>query len=178
MKCSYCGGADSRVVDSRHIGDGIRRRRQCLSCGARFTTYERVDLGGIFVVKKDGRREKYSRDKLSSGIRKACEKCPLPIGAIEKVIDNVEAELYHAGKTETTSSLIGDLVMQRLKQLDHIAYIRFASVYREFTDLDTLKEVVDTLAQGESSLSIAGQSSQPRSLKKAPLPSITGEDQH
>lgn len=176
MKCSYCGEADSRVVDSRHIGDGIRRRRQCLNCGARFTTYERVDLGGIFVVKKDGRREKYNRDKLSSGIRKACEKRPLPIGAIEKVIDNVEAELYHAGKTETTSSLIGDLVMQRLKHLDHIAYIRFASVYREFTDIGTLKEIVDTLAQAESSLSITGHSSQPRSSKTVPLSSVIGED--
>jgi len=150
MKCSYCGGVDSRVVDSRHIGDGIRRRRQCLSCDARFTTYERVDLGGIFVVKKDGRREKYNRDKLSSGIRKACEKRPLPIGAIEKVIDTVEADLHDAGNTETTSFLIGDLVMQRLKQLDHIAYIRFASIYREFTDIGTLKEVVDILAQGEN----------------------------
>lgn len=176
MKCSYCGEADSRVVDSRHIGDGIRRRRQCLSCGARFTTYERVDLGGIFVVKKDGRREKYNRDKLSSGILKACEKRPLPMGAIEKVIDTIEAELYHAGKTETTSSLIGDLVMQRLKHLDHIAYIRFASIYREFSDIDTLKEVVDTLAQGEASLSIAGQSSQHRSAKTDSLPPITGEN--
>ena len=165
MKCSYCGEADSRVVDSRHIGDGIRRRRQCLSCDARFTTYERVDLGGIFVVKKDGRREKYNRDKLSSGIRKACEKRPLPIGTIEKVIDTIEAELYHAAKTETTSSLIGDLVMQKLKHLDHRAYIRFASIYREFSDIGTLKEVVDTLAQGEASPLIASQSSQHRSPK-------------
>ena len=176
MKCSYCGETDSRVIDSRHIGDGIRRRRQCLSCGARFTTYERVELGGIFVVKKDGRREKYNRDKLSSGILKACEKRPLPIGTIEKVIDSVEAELYHAGKTETTSSLIGDLVMQSLKHLDHIAYIRFASIYREFSDIDTLKEVVDTLAQGEASLSTAGQSSQHRSPKTDSIPLVTGEN--
>lgn len=176
MNCSYCGEADSRVVDSRHIGDGIRRRRQCLNCSARFTTYERIDLGGIFVVKKDGRREKYSRDKLSSGIRKACEKRPLPMGAIEKVIDTIEAELYHLGKTETTSSLVGDLVMQRLKQLDHIAYIRFASIYREFSDIDTLKEVVDTLAQGEVSLSIAGQSSQHGSSKTNSISPITGEN--
>ncbi len=168
MKCSYCGGSDSRVVDSRHVGDGIRRRRLCLSCGARFTTYERVDLGGIFVVKKDGRREIYSRDKLSSGIRKACEKRPLPIGTIEKVIDNVEAELYHTGKTEATSYLIGDLVMQKLKQLDHIAYIRFASVYREFADIGTLKKVVDTLAQGKSPKSY--------SSKADSIISITGED--
>ena len=175
MKCSYCGETDSRVVDSRHIGDGIRRRRQCLICGARFTTYERVDLGGIFVVKKDGRRENYSRDKLSAGIHKACEKRPLPIGAIEKVIDSVEAELYHIGKTETTSRLIGDLVMLRLKYLDHIAYIRFASIYREFTDIGALKEVVDTLALDKSFPSMEEQSPQPLSSNTIPFPPVTGE---
>jgi len=101
------------------------------------------------VVKKDGRREEFSRDKLSSGIRKACEKRPLPIGAIDKLIDNIEAELYGLGKAEISSSIIGDLVMQGLKKLDHIAYIRFASVYREFADIGVLKEAVDHLAEGE-----------------------------
>jgi len=102
------------------------------------------------VVKKDGRREEFSRNKLSSGIRKACEKRPLPVGAIDKLIDNIEAELYGLGKAEISSSIIGDLVMQGLKELDHIAYIRFASVYREFADIGVLKVAVDNLAEGET----------------------------
>ena len=149
MNCPYCGGTGSRVIDSRPLDGGVRRRRQCLSCGARFTTYERVQSRNIFVVKKDGRREQFSRNKLSSGIRKACEKRPLPVGAIDKLIDNVEAELYGLGKAEISSSFIGDLVMQGLKKLDHIAYIRFASVYREFADIGVLKLAVDNLAEGE-----------------------------
>lgn len=150
MNCPYCGGTGSRVIDSRPLDGGVRRRRKCLSCGARFTTYERVQSRNIFVVKKDGRREEFSRDKLSSGIRKACEKRPLPIGAIDKLIDNIEAELYGLGKAEIPSSIIGDLVMQRLQKLDHIAYIRFASVYREFADIGALKQVVDSLTEGET----------------------------
>jgi transcriptional repressor NrdR len=107
-----------------------------------------VQSHNIFVVKKDGRREEFNRDKLSAGIRKACEKRPLPTGTIDKLIDNVEAELHHLGKTEIPSSLIGDLVMQQLEKLDHIAYIRFASVYREFADIGALKQAVDNLAVG------------------------------
>lgn len=149
MNCPYCGGTGSRVIDSRPLDGGVRRRRKCLSCGARFTTYERVQSRNIFVVKKDDRREEFSRDKLSSGIRKACEKRPLPIGAIDKLIDNIEAELYGLGKAEISSSIIGDLVMQGLQKLDHIAYIRFASVYREFADIGVLKVAVDNLAEGE-----------------------------
>ena len=148
MKCPYCGGLESKVIDSRSLDEGVRRRRECLACGARFTTYERIQPHNIFVIKKDGRREELSRDKLSSGIRKACEKCPLPTGAVDKLIDNIEAELYSRGKTEVPSSLIGDLVMEGLKKLDHIAYIRFASVYREFADIGILKQAVDNLAEG------------------------------
>ncbi len=157
MNCPYCGGSGSRVVDSRPLDGGVRRRRKCLSCGARFTTYEHVQSRNIFVVKKDGRREEFSREKLSSGIRKACEKRPLPTGAIDKLIDNVEAELYRLGKAEVSSSVIGDLVMQELEKLDHIAYIRFASVYREFADIGTLKQVVDSLAEEETSTPPANQ---------------------
>ncbi len=157
MKCPYCGGLESRVIDSRSLGEGVRRRRQCLPCGARFTTYERVQPHNIFVLKKDDRREAFSRDKLSSGIRKSCEKRPLLTGAIDKLIDDIEAELYKTGKTEFPSSLIGDLVMERLKKLDHIAYIRFASVYREFADIGALKQAVDTLAQGGSPEAPANQ---------------------
>jgi transcriptional repressor NrdR len=124
----------------------VRRRRKCLACNARFTTYERIQPHDIFVIKKDGRREEFSRDKLLLGIRKACEKRPLPTGAIDKFVDTIEAELYKIGKSEVSSSYIGDLVMEGLKKLDHIAYIRFASVYREFADIGDLKQEVDSLA--------------------------------
>ena len=146
MNCPYCGGQESRVIDSRGLDKVVRRRRKCLACGARFTTYERIQPHDIFVIKKDGRREAFIRDKLSSGIRKACEKRPLPTGAIDKFMDSIEAELYKVGKNEIYSSYIGDLVMEGLKKLDHIAYIRFASVYREFADIGDLKQEVDSLA--------------------------------
>ncbi len=149
MNCPYCGYYDSKVIDSRDISDGIRRRRQCLKCNSRFTTYERFQPASLFVIKKDGRREEFSRDKLLTGIRKACEKRPLPSGTLDKLVDGIEAKLYHSGKTEIPSRVIGDMVMEELKKLDHIAYIRFASVYREFTDITELKEVVDTLVNGE-----------------------------
>jgi len=146
VKCPYCGSRESGVIDSRSVDDGVRRRRKCLGCNARFTTYERVQPHDIFVIKKDGRREEFSRDKLLLGIRKACEKRPLPTGAIDKFVDAIEAELYEAGKSEASSSDIGDLVMEGLRKLDHIAYIRFASVYREFADIGDLKQEVDSLA--------------------------------
>lgn len=146
MNCPYCGHFDSKVIDSRDVNDGIRRRRQCLQCESRFTTYERPQPASLFVIKKDTRREEYDRDKLLSGVRKACEKRPLPSGTVEDIVDEIEAELYQIGKTEIPTKSIGDMVMTKLKKLDHIAYIRFASVYREFTDITSLKEEVDTLA--------------------------------
>ena len=146
MNCPYCGGQEARVIDSRGLDEVVRRRRKCLTCGSRFTTYERIQPNEIFVIKKDGRREEFSRDKLSLGIRKACEKRPLPTGAVDKLIYNIEAELYKAGKREVASFYIGDLVMEGLKKLDQIAYIRFASVYREFADIGALKQEVDSLA--------------------------------
>ncbi len=146
MNCPYCGKRDSRVIDSRSVDKGVRRRRKCLACSARFTTYERVQPHDIFVIKKDGRREEFSRDKLLLGIRKACEKRPLPTGAVDKFVDTIEAEFYKVGKSEVSSSYIGDLVMEGLRKLDHIAYIRFASVYREFADIGDLKQEVDSLA--------------------------------
>jgi transcriptional repressor NrdR len=112
----------------------------------RFTTYERLQPTSLFVMKKDGRREEFNREKLLTGIRKACEKRPLPADTVDKLTDEIEAELYQMGRTEIPSAAIGDKVMARLKRLDHIAYIRFASVYREFEDITTLKEEVDTLA--------------------------------
>ncbi len=146
MNCPNCGRQESRVIDSRSVDEGVRRRRRCLACDTRFTTYERVQPHDIFVIKKDGRREQFSRDKLLLGIRKACEKRPLPTGAIDKFVDDIEAELYKMVKKEVPSSYIGDLVMEGLKKLDHIAYIRFASVYREFADIGALKQEVDSLA--------------------------------
>jgi len=146
LNCPYCGSQESTVIDSRGLDDVVRRRRKCLACEARFTTYERIQPHDIFVIKKDGRREEFSHDKLLSGIRRACEKRPLPTGAVDKFVDAIEAELYKAGKNEVPSSHIGDLVMEGLKKLDHIAYIRFASVYREFADIGDLKIEVDSLA--------------------------------
>ncbi len=145
MNCPYCNHSDSKVIDSREVDAGIRRRRQCLSCNNRFTTYERVQQAALFIIKKDQRREEYSREKLLGGIHKACEKRPLPTGAIEKVVNEIEAGLFRLGKTEIPSTIIGDMVMEKLKELDNIAYIRFASVYREFADIKALKEAVDNL---------------------------------
>ena len=147
LNCPYCGHYDSRVMDSRDVNDGIRRRRQCLACGLRFTTYERLQPGGLYVVKKDGRREEFNREKLLAGVRKACEKRPLTGETLETVVDNIEMELYQTGRTDIPSKDIGDRVMGKLKGLDHIAYIRFASVYRDFADITMLKEEVDTLAE-------------------------------
>ncbi|MGD1118448.1 MAG: transcriptional regulator NrdR [Dehalococcoidales bacterium] len=146
MNCPYCGYIDSKVIDSRDINDGIRRRRQCLQCDLRFTTYERLERASLLVIKKDGRREEFNRAKLLTGIRKACDKRPLAGGSVDKLVDEIEGELYQTGKTEVASSAIGDLVMAKLKKTDHIAYIRFASVYREFEDITALKEAVDSLA--------------------------------
>jgi transcriptional repressor NrdR len=146
LNCPYCGYFDSKVIDSRDVNEGVRRRRQCLRCENRFTTYERLQPASLFVIKKDGRREEYDREKLLAGIRIACGKRPLESGAVDRLVDDIEAELFQMGRSEVTSRVIGDLAMARLKGLDHIAYIRFASVYRQFTDITTLKEEVDTLA--------------------------------
>jgi len=153
MNCPYCDYHDSKVVDSRDVNDGIRRRRQCLGCDRRFTTYERLQPASLFVIKKDGRREEFNRDKLLAGFRKACEKRPLPTGMVDKLADDIEAEVYHLGKAEIPTAVIGDMVMERLKSLDYIAYIRFASVYREFTDITAVKQEVDTLVSSEAETS-------------------------
>ena len=150
MKCPHCGYNDSKVLDSRDVDDGVRRRRQCLSCDSRFTTYERVQKTGLFVIKKDKRRELFDKSKLLNGIRKAFEKRPVAANVIDKVADDIEAELYKQGRQEVQSAVIGDMVMTGLKQIDQIAYIRFASVYRDFADITKLKQEVDNLARGIS----------------------------
>ncbi len=147
MRCPYCGFADTKVTDSRDADEGIRRRRECLSCGQRFTTIERLAAASLLVAKKDGRREEFSRDKLLAGLRRACEKRPLPAGAVEAVADAVEAALRQRGAPEVPSEEIGELVMDHLRELDQIAYIRFASVYRSFTDLEELQRELEQLTE-------------------------------
>ncbi len=150
MKCPYCSFEESKVVDSRDTDTGVRRRRECLKCAARFTTYERLQPVTLFVIKKDERREEFNKEKLLAGMRKACEKRPLPAGAVEKVADDIETELFALGKPEVPSSVIGDMVMAQLRKLDSVAYIRFASVYRDFTDITDLKQEVESLLAHQS----------------------------
>ncbi|MBN2552760.1 MAG: transcriptional repressor NrdR [Spirochaetales bacterium] len=147
MKCPFCRHTKTRVVDKRNLEelDTIRRRRECLACGRRFSTYERIEWTGVSVIKKDGRRESFDRDKLLAGLLKACEKRPIPREAVEKLVSTVEAELYNYGNREVPAQVIGELVMDRLKELDKVAYIRFASVYREFTDLKSFEKELRTL---------------------------------
>ncbi len=148
MNCPFCTEAETKVTDSRPEQDGIRRRRECLACGRRFTTLERVELGGIVLLKKDGRREPFDRAKVIAGVRKACEKRPIPSGAVEALADEVEQAVSAMNRAEVPSSVVGELVMERLKALDHIAYIRFASVYRAFADVDELEQELEALKAG------------------------------
>lgn len=147
MKCPFCGHEESAVVDSRAWKESIRRRRECLGCHLRFNSCERVETRALMVVKKDERREEFDREKLARGIHKACEKRPLPTGTVDKLVDDIESDLYHLGRAEITSALIGEKVMERLKDLDEIAYIRFASVCHQFADIHSLKQAVDRLAK-------------------------------
>jgi transcriptional repressor NrdR len=147
MRCPQCGERDTRVVDSRDLDDSVsvRRRRECSSCGTRFTTYERIEAARLVVVKRDGTRQEFDRDKLVSGLRKALTRRPVPEAAAEQAADAIEAALRAEGQTEVPSSKVGQLAMARLRDLDHIAYIRFASVYQSFDDLEDLKREVDDL---------------------------------
>ena len=147
MKCLYCGSMDSKVIDSRISEDGasIRRRRECLSCGRRFTTYETVERIPVFVIKKDGTRELFDVNKLKNGIMKACEKRPVSYESIEKLVSDIEKTIYNLGANEVSSDLIGDQVMKGLKTLDEVAYVRFASVYKEFKDIDTFLSEIERI---------------------------------
>ena len=148
MNCPFCGTDNTKVTDSRPDQDGIRRRRECLACGRRFSTLERIELPGVALLKKDGRREAFDRVKIIAGVRKACEKRPIPSGAVEALADEVEQAVYGMNRAEVPSSVVGELVMERLKALDHIAYIRFASVYRAFADVDELEQELEALKAG------------------------------
>ena len=150
MRCLYCGSEDpgTKVVDSRQVDDTIRRRRECIACDRRFTTYEKYERPSTFaVVKKDGRREDYKREKLLAGIKNACFKRPVAAETIEQVVAEVEAELLGIGRAEVPSQLIGERVMAALRELDEVAYVRYASVYREFRDVDNMVEEIEGLRQ-------------------------------
>lgn len=139
MKCPYCSNRDTRVIDSRPSEDGssIRRRRCCDECGKRFTTYEKVETIPLLVIKKDSTREQYDRAKIEAGILSACYKRPIPTAAIQKTIEKIETEIFKREEKEIPTSVIGEIVMENLKELDEVAYVRFASIYREFKDVNT-----------------------------------------
>jgi transcriptional repressor NrdR len=149
LRCPVCGAPDTRVVDSRDLDEAatIRRRRECPACNGRFTTYERAEAARMVVLKRDGTRQEFSREKLADGLRKALTRRPVPDDAAEKAADAIEARLRSGGLSEIRSDKIGELAMGELRQLDHIAYIRFASVYQSFEDIEQLKREVDTLME-------------------------------
>jgi|TARA_Y100000031_G_scaffold43600_1_gene50050 transcriptional repressor NrdR len=162
MKCPYCAFPDSKVTDSRVVENGIRRRRECQRCDLRFTTYERLQATALMVAKQDNRREEYNREKLASGIRKACAKRPVSSRTIEKMLEDIEAELQHLGQVEVPTTILGTMVMDRLKNLDRVAYIRYASVYRDFQDIESFERAVKDLRDDNTQLSL------PESLAAAP----------
>ena len=147
MKCCFCGFPESKVVDSRPANDGssIRRRRECLECGKRFTTYEIIETLPMVVIKKDKSRQAYDRTKLLNGLVRACEKRPVALATLETLVDEIEVEMQNSLDREITSSRIGELVMEKLKNIDEVAYVRFASVYRQFKDINTFKEELNKL---------------------------------
>ncbi len=147
MKCPYCSFADSKVVDSRPADEGnsIRRRRECLSCARRFTTYETVESLPLIVIKKDGRRQTFDRQKLLAGMMRACEKRPLPLSALEDACTEIEQSLQNTLAREVASVQIGELVMEKLRDIDEVAYVRFASVYRQFKDINTFRDELNKL---------------------------------
>jgi len=147
MKCPYCGFLEDKVIDSRPTDEGsaIRRRRECIKCQRRFTTYEKVESLPLMIIKKDKSRQPYNREKLLNGILRACEKRPVSINDLEKMVDEIESQLYNSLQREITSKDIGEMVMARLKELDEVAYVRFASVYRQFRDINTFMDELHKL---------------------------------
>ena len=147
MKCPFCGYIDTKVIDSRPIEDGnaIRRRRECEKCGRRFTTYEKVDEIPYMVIKRDGSRELFNRNKILNGLIKACEKRPVSVNLLDDIVRNLEKELYNNNEREVPTQVIGEMVMEALKDVDEVAYVRFASVYRQFKDVGTFMEEIEKL---------------------------------
>jgi transcriptional repressor NrdR len=159
MKCPYCGFAQDRVVDSRESkeADSIRRRRECEQCNKRFTTYERLDEIPYMVVKKDGRREKFERQKVLSGLLRACEKRPVSASKLEAIVDETETYLVDSPERERTTNQIGELIMNHLRTIDKVAYIRFASVYRDFKDVREFKEELEQLLSNRDAANKTGK---------------------
>ncbi len=147
MRCPYCAKEESKVIDTRESEETIRRRRECLECGRRFTTYERVAHTSLMVIKQDGRREAFDRQKLMNGIVRACAKRPVPTDRIEHMVDDIEMQLHTQNRSEVDSQKIGQMVMERLRVLDDVAYVRFASVYRRFADLESLQIEIQRLRE-------------------------------
>lgn len=147
MKCPYCGFIDCKVIDSRPTeeGNAIRRRRECLKCEKRFTTYEKLETISLAVIKQDNSRQQYDREKILRGIIRACEKRPISLQQMERVADEIEAELYHSMVKEVSSTEIGEKVMEQLKELDEVAYVRFASVHKQFSDIETFMSELQKL---------------------------------
>ena len=147
MKCPFCGNDEDKVVDSRPTDEGlsIRRRRECTKCGSRFTTYEKVETIPLTVIKKDQNRESYKRSKIQDGVLRACYKRPIPIERVEEMIDSIEGDIFRSEDREISSTKIGEIVMEHLKDLDAVAYVRFASVYREFKDVSTFMDELKKL---------------------------------
>lgn len=154
MRCPYCENRDTKVIDSRHTEEGhaIRRRRECEKCGKRFTTYEKIEETVLVVIKKDGSRETFDRNKILSGIIKACEKRPVALSEMEAAIDDIERGLNNMMEKEVKSTFIGELVMEKLRDLDEVAYVRFASVYRQFTDINTFVHEIEKLIGSKKDL--------------------------
>ena len=149
MRCSFCGYPDSYVLDSRPVEDGrsIRRRRECLSCGKRFTTYEREEETSLLVVKRDGNREIFDKSKILAGLVRACDKRPVPVAVLEQLVLDVEKELKNSMEREVPAMRIGDMVMERLRAVDDVAYVRFASVYRKFEDVETFIQEIHKMME-------------------------------
>ena len=149
MKCPFCGFDDSKVIDSRAVDERIRRRRECLKCAKRFTTYESVETMPIIVIKKDCSRESFDRTKLINGLLRACEKRPVSLDRIEKLVDEIEADILNSLDREITSYRLGELALENLKQVDEVAYVRFASVYRQFADIETFMNELQAMRQAK-----------------------------
>lgn len=147
MKCPFCSSESTRVLDSRPTEDNtsIRRRRECEDCGGRFTTYERYERLPFFVIKKDGRRERFSREKVMNGLLRACEKRPISLERLSSIVDSIEDEVTRSGRHEVLSQEVGEMIMAKLKLLDRVAYVRFASVYKEFRDIDHFVDIIKEL---------------------------------
>lgn len=149
MRCLYCGNVNSKVVDSRSTEDGaaIRRRRECLGCGKRFTTYEKIESVPIIVIKKDKSRQPFDRDKLQRGIMNACASRPVSMDMVDKILDDIEGAIHNSLEREVSSDKIGEMVMERLRDIDEVSYVRFASVYKQFKDIDTFRKELEMLTE-------------------------------